>query len=116
MPHSRIQVELDWHSTWGYHFKCWDTGYNSRIGTEAGKPHIRIGLNTAHNSESGGTPHKKKRSNIYFLISFHYFISKNFESEKFLGSTNFLGKDDFSVKEIFLGQTNFQGQHFFGVK
>ena len=31
----------------------WDTGYNSRIDM-GGTPHIRIGLDTAHYSESGG--------------------------------------------------------------
>ena len=30
-----------------------------------GTPHIRIGWDTAHYSESGGTPHKKMCSNIY---------------------------------------------------
>ena len=31
-------------------------GYNSRI-DKGGTPHIRIGLDTAHYSEWGGTPH-----------------------------------------------------------
>ena len=32
----------------------WDTGYNSRIDMGGGTPHIRIGLDTAQNSELGG--------------------------------------------------------------
>ena len=46
----------------------WDTGYNSRIDLGGGgTPHIRIGLDTAQNSElgGGGTPHKKMCSDIY---------------------------------------------------
>ena len=45
----------------------WDTGYNSRIDMGGGgTPHIRIGVDTAQNSElGGGTPHKKMCSDIY---------------------------------------------------